>query len=161
MPNSEEKFFEDLARFGSTAREQEVQVGLAKATTLGTRKAAAKKQDEDVSTEQEGQLTIDVYQTSSDIVIESAIAGVKPEDIDIDVSSDAVTIRGERHRENEVSDEDYFYQECYWGKFSRSVVLPQEVDPDAATVGFKKGILTIRLPKVGRSTSKKLKVSIE
>ncbi len=159
MPNSEEKFFEDLARFGSTAREQEVQVGLAKATTLGTRKAAAKKQDEDVSTEQEGQLTIDVYQTSSDIVIESAIAGVKPEDIDIDVSSDAVTIRGERHRENEVSDEDYFYQECYWGRFSRSVILPQEIDPENASVTFKNGVLIVRLPKLNRKKSKKLKVT--
>jgi HSP20 family protein len=94
-------------------------------------------------------------------VVESAVAGVRPEDIDIDVSNDSVSIRGERHREQEVSDEDYFYQECYWGRFSRSVILPQEIDPESATVTFRNGILTIRLPKLNRKRTKKLKVRFE
>jgi HSP20 family protein len=111
--------------------------------------------------EPEGQLTIDVYQTSSEIVIESTIAGVNPEDIDIDVTNDSVTIRGARKREKEVKDEDYFYRECYWGRFSRSVILPQEINPEDADVSFKNGILSIRLPKLVRKKSKKLKVKIE
>jgi len=82
--------------------------------------------------EPEGQLTIDVYQTPSEIVVESAIAGVKPEDIDVNATSDSISIKGSRHREKEVKDDDYFYQECYWGRFSRSIILPQEVDPENA-----------------------------
>jgi HSP20 family protein len=111
--------------------------------------------------EPEGQLTIDVYQTPSEIVIESTIAGVKPEDLDIDVTNDSVTIRGARKREKEVRDEDYFYRECYWGRFSRSVILPQEINPEDAEVSFKNGILSIRLPKLVRRKSKKLKVKTE
>lgn len=111
-----------------------------------------------ISDEGEGQLTVDVYQTPDDIVVESTVAGVKPDDIDIDVTNESVTIRGERHREHHVSEDDYFYQECFWGKFSRSIILPQEVDPDGAHSSLKNGVLTIRLPKVNRSKSKKLKV---
>ena len=108
--------------------------------------------------EPEGQLTIDVYQTPEDIVVESAIAGVKPEDIDVNVTRDSISIRGTRRHGKEVKDSDYIYQECYWGRFARSIILPQEVDPEAAEVMFKNGILTVRLPKVNKKKSKKLKV---
>ncbi|MDD5098958.1 MAG: Hsp20/alpha crystallin family protein [Candidatus Colwellbacteria bacterium] len=108
--------------------------------------------------ESEGQLTIDVYQTEDDIVIESTVAGVDPEDIDIDISSEAVTIRGERQKSEEISEENYLYQECYWGKFSRSIILPQEIDPDKAKADFKNGILHIRLPKISKGKMRKLKV---
>ena len=111
--------------------------------------------------EPEGQLTLDVYQTPTEIVIESAIAGVKPEDIDINVSSDSVTIRGARHRDEEVKEENYIYQECYWGRFSRSVILPQEIDPENVEAKFKNGILTVKLPKVNRQKTKKIKVRME
>ena len=108
--------------------------------------------------EPEGQLTIDVYQTPGEIVIESAIAGVDSDGLDINVTNDMVTIRGERRRESRVKNEDYLYQECYWGRFSRSVILPQEIDAENADASFKNGILTISLPKVVRQKSKKLKV---
>lgn len=108
--------------------------------------------------ESEGQLTIDVYQTDDDIVIESTVAGVEPDDIDIDISSEAVTIRGERKRVNEVSEENYLYQECYWGKFSRSIILPQEIDSDKAKAEFKNGVLRVRLPKIAKGRMRKLKV---
>jgi HSP20 family protein len=111
--------------------------------------------------EPEGQLTIDVYQTPSDIVVESAIAGVNPDDLEINVSNDSVTIRGQRQHESQVQDEDYLYQECYWGKFSRSIILPQEVDPETAAASFKNGILTVRLPKLSREKTKKLNVRFE
>lgn len=108
--------------------------------------------------ESEGQLTIDVYQTDDEIVIESTVAGVEPDDIDIDISSESVTIRGERSKSETVAEENYLYQECYWGKFSRSIILPQEVDPDKAKADFKNGILRIRLPKIAKGKVRKLKI---
>ncbi|MEK7110774.1 MAG: Hsp20/alpha crystallin family protein [Patescibacteria group bacterium] len=163
MNSAEEKFFEDLAKFGPASRVDEAEPAtaeLARASTAAAPRVVARREEE-LSNEPEGQLTIDVYQTPDDIIIESAIAGVKPEDIDIDVSSDSITIRGARHRESRVRDEDYFYQECYWGRFSRSVILPQEVDPESASVSFKNGVLTVKLPKLNRKKSRKLKVRME
>ncbi|MGB7957502.1 MAG: Hsp20/alpha crystallin family protein [Minisyncoccia bacterium] len=167
MDASEEKFFETLAGTASDAGEQ-YEVELARAETVAAKPKAKPKiieskdggpaWDDD---EPEGQLTVDVYQTPNDIVVESAIAGVRPEDIDIQVTADSISIRGSRRREKEVGDEDYLYQECYWGRFARSIILPQEVDPDGANVMFKNGILTVRLPKVNKKKSKKLKVSLD
>lgn len=111
--------------------------------------------------EEGGQLAIDVYQTPDEIVIESTIAGAKKEDLDIFVASDSVTIKGKRERPSKVEDADYFYQECYWGKFSRSVILPQEIDPSKAASALKSGVLTIHLPKLKRELVKKLKVSLD
>lgn len=106
----------------------------------------------------EGQLTIDVYQTPSDIVIKSTIAGVDPDDLDIDITNDMVTIKGMRHKDEEVSGEDYYYQECYWGSFSRSIILPVDVEAEAAEAEMKNGILTIRLPKIEKVKTRKIKV---
>lgn len=115
--------------------------------------------EEDILREEsEGQLAIDVYQTDEEIVIESTIAGVDPEDIDIDIGSESVTIRGERKRIAEISEENYLYQECYWGRFSRSVILPQEINPDDAKAEFRNGILRITLPKVARGKTRKIKL---
>jgi len=113
---------------------------------------------ENITEEGEGQLTIDVYQTKDDIVIESTIAGVKPEDLDIDITNESVSIRGERRRETCAPESDYLYQECYWGRFSRSVILPQEIDPDKASAEMDQGILKITLPKINREKSKKLRI---
>lgn len=106
----------------------------------------------------EGQLTIDVYQTETDIVIKSTIAGVKPEDLDVAINNDMVTIRGERKNEEMVGSENYYYQECYWGSFSRSVVLPIDIISEKAEASLKNGILTIRLPKADTNKVKKIQV---
>jgi len=106
----------------------------------------------------EGQLAVDVYQTESELVIQSAIAGVKSEELDISVEGDLVIIRGERKRPIE-ENEDYFSQECYWGLFSRKIILPIEVDPGRIDASLKNGILTIRMPKIIRE--KKMKVTIK
>lgn len=124
-------------------------------------KQKQQKKKDDWLTESEGQLTIDVYQTSNDIVIKSTIAGVKPEDIDVSITNDMVTIKGKRQKDEEIKTEDYFYQECYWGSFSRSVILPVEIDAEAAQASMKNGILTIRLPKIEKIKTKKLKVKSE
>lgn len=106
----------------------------------------------------EGVLTLDVYRTPTEVVVESAIAGVDPQNIDIDVTTDSITIRGERQRVREVKDDNYDLQECYWGRFSRSIILPEEVDADNAKAEFKNGILIVRMPKKSRTRSKKLKI---
>jgi len=106
----------------------------------------------------EGQLTIDVYQTDNDIVIKSTIAGVKPEDLDVSINNDMLTIRGERKNEENVMEENYYYQECYWGSFSRSVILPIDVMADKIEASMKNGILTVRMPKAESNKSKKIQV---
>lgn len=111
--------------------------------------------------EGEGQLMIDVYQTPTEIVIKSAVAGVKPEDLDISVVGDMVTIKGRRELDENIKSEDYFYQECYWGSFSRSVILPVEIDSDRVSATLKNGILTIRLPKLDKNRVKKIKIKSE
>jgi len=117
-------------------------------------------EEEDVL-EDEGQLMVDVYQTPSEIVIKSAVAGVKPEDIDISIVNDMITIKGKRELDEMVRDDDYFYQECYWGSFSRSIILPIEIDADRVSATLKNGILTIRLPKIDKNKVKKVKIKAE
>jgi HSP20 family molecular chaperone IbpA len=108
--------------------------------------------------EGEAQLTVDVYQTGSEIVIKALVAGVKPEDLDISISRDMVTIHGRRVEQKDIQDDDFVYQELYWGAFSRTVVLPAEIDVDMAEAEQKHGLLTIRLPKVNKDRQTKLKV---
>ncbi len=109
----------------------------------------------------EGQLTIDVYQTPNNIVIESTIAGVNQDDLDIAITPDSVTVKGERHKEEKTKKEDYLYQECFWGRFSRSIILPQEIDPDRSQASVKNGVLKIILPKLDRRKEKKLRVKFD
>lgn len=123
-----------------------------------TQTATPANSSEDWLSEYEGQLTIDMYQTKDNVIIKSTIAGVKPEDIDVTIANDMVTIRGERKRDFEASSEDYFYQECYWGSFSRSVVLPVDVDIEMVNADLKDGILTVILPKAAKAKAKKIKV---
>lgn len=120
--------------------------------------APSASSQEDWLSEYEGQLTIDMFQTKDNVIIKSTIAGVKPEDIDVTIANDMVTIRGERKRDFEASSEDYFYQECYWGSFSRSVVLPVDVDIENVSADLKDGILTVILPKAAKAKAKKIKV---
>lgn len=106
---------------------------------------ATKKND---ASGKEGQLTLDVYKEGDDIVIKSTIAGVSVDDIDISITNDMVTIKGERKKDEKVSSSDYYYQELYWGKFSRSVILPVDINPDKARASLKNGILFIKLPTI-------------
>ena len=106
--------------------------------------------------EPEGQLAVDVYETDGEVVIQSAIAGIKAEDLDISVENDIVAIRGKREKSFEKSARNYFYQECYWGYFSREIILPAEVDPSRANAAMKDGVLTIRIPKIEREKKRKI-----
>ena len=162
MDAQDEKFFESLAGAKSDADEHyEVELAKADASALAARPKTAPRPKAEPASEPEGQLTVDVYQTPDEIVVESAIAGVKPEDIDVNVTPDSLSIRGSRERERVASGEDYLYQECYWGRFARSIILPQEIDPENASVTFKNGILTVRLPKAKKRKIRKLNVKAD
>lgn len=123
--------------------------------------AAVKGSDPWLAENYEGQLAVDVFQTDTDIVIQSTLAGVKVEDIDIAVNNDMVTIRGIRQHDIDVKPEDYFYQECYWGGFSRSIILPVDVKGDKVTATLKNGILTVTLPKATTPRTKTVRVREE
>jgi len=107
----------------------------------------------------EGQLAVDVYETSSDFVVSAAIAGISAEDIDILIEKDMLVIKGERPNPQESEEKNYFYQECYWGPFSRKVILPEGIDVSRAEASINKGILMIRIPKI--LTNKKRKIIVE
>ncbi len=112
----------------------------------------------DEETEKEGELTVDVYQTPDMIVVKSMIAGVRPEDLDVSITRDMVTIRGKREEERVARDEDYFSRELYWGSFSRTIQLPEEIDVDEAEAIEKHGLLILKLPKLDKKRQSKLKV---
>jgi len=107
---------------------------------------------------EEGQLTVDVFNTPDEIIIKAIVAGVKPDNLDISITRDMVTIRGKREENREVNEEDYFYRELYWGAFSRTILLPQEIEVDAAHAAEKHGLLTIKLPKIDKERQTRLKV---
>ncbi len=113
------------------------------------------------SDEIEGQLTVDVYQDGDDIVVQSTVAGVSPDDLDIHITPESVTVKGSREKSQKIEDKDYFYQECFWGRFSRSVILPVEVDPEKSTAIVKNGVLTVRMPRLNRQKGKKVKVKAD
>jgi len=119
---------------------------------------ATKETNEEWLNDFEGQLNIDMYQTKDNVIIKSTIAGVRPEDIDITVANDMVTIKGSRRKEESVSGDDYFYQECYWGNFSRSVIIPVDIDSESIEADLKDGILTVIIPKAAKAKTKKVKV---
>lgn len=106
----------------------------------------------------DGELMIDVYQTPTDIVIKTMVPGVRPEDLDITITRDMVTVKGKREIERTISQENYFHKELYWGSFSRTILLPQEVEIEEAEAVEKHGLLIIRLPKLDKHRQSKLRV---
>lgn len=109
----------------------------------------------------EGQLAIDMHQTPTEIIIKTAIAGVDQKKMNISIINDLVEIRGSRLNDEIVEEGSYFYNECFWGNFSRSIILPVEVEADKSVASLKNGILTIRLPKSERTKTKKISIKPE
>jgi HSP20 family molecular chaperone IbpA len=114
--------------------------------------------DDDPEAAVEGQLAVDVYQTKESVVIKAPIAGVDPRNLEVAIAEDVVTIRGERVEENTVSREDYYVAECYWGAFSRSIIMLVSVNADKAEASLKNGVLSIAIPKIVQDKVKKIKV---
>jgi HSP20 family protein len=118
-------------------------------------KEKEEKREEEKWPEPEGELAVDMYQTDEELVIQSTIAGIKSEDLSLYLEGDMLFIEGERKKPTEEKG-DYFLQECYWGKFSRRIVLPVEINPDKISATFKDGILTIRIQKVSKERRRKI-----
>lgn len=134
----------------------EIETAMAKSGTV----TRGKESKDWTSLQAEGQLTVDIFDKGDKIVIQSAIAGTDPDDLDITLTHDMVTIKGTRKQTEEIKEDDYFYRELYWGAFSRSIILPDEIDESKAEASIKNGILTITLPKKNRG-AQKLKVKAE
>jgi HSP20 family protein len=97
--------------------------------------------------DQDGELVVDVYETNEDFVVLAAIAGIQIKDLDISLEKDMMIIKGDRCDPQLHSEKKYFYQECYWGPFSRKIVLPENIDIDKADAQIDKGILTVKIPR--------------
>lgn len=116
---------------------------------------------EEDTTEEEGELTVDIYDTGDAIVIQSTVAGVKPEDLEVSITSDMVSIRGTRQSADQVSEDRYYYKELFWGTFARTVILPEEIDEHHTEATLKHGLLTISLPKKKKGLAHAQKVKIK
>ena len=112
-------------------------------------------------TEPDGQLSLDVYQMENEIVIKSAIAGATAQDLEISLVNDMLTIKGVRNKDVKIDPKDYYYQECYWGPFSRSIILPANIDASQIKASIKNGILTVVLPKTERIKTEKIEIKNE
>jgi HSP20 family molecular chaperone IbpA len=114
--------------------------------------------DTNVESVNEAELTIDVYDTIKDIVIESMIAGVMPGDLSITVTCSEVIIRGKRLPPVNIESENYLMQEMYWGEFARIITLPCEIDIDETEATEEHGLLRIMLPKVNKLRTRIIKI---
>lgn len=106
----------------------------------------------------EGQLAVDVYQTSSEFCVQAPIAGVELEDLEVSVENEMLLIKGERKEPGGDSEKNYFYQECYWGPFSRQIILPDDVDVSRVKASLNKGILVVKIPRVRRVKKKNVTI---
>jgi HSP20 family protein len=112
--------------------------------------------------EAEGQLAIDVYETAESLVIKAPIAGVRQEDLEVSITDEQVSIKGERHDyQGGSAVERYLTQECYWGAFSRTYNLPVAIDADSAQARLTDGILTITIPKAAKARTRTLSVQVD
>jgi HSP20 family protein len=157
MSKDKRSFFERLT--GTVRMDEDTDIKPSKKIAVQGSSPVAGVWNEDES-ETEGELTVDVYQTADSIIIKSMIAGVRPEDLDISITRDSVTIHGHREEEKTAREEDYFARELYWGSFSRTIQLPEEIDVDEADAIDKHGLLILKLPKLDKKRQSKLKVKL-
>ncbi len=158
MAKEKKSFFERLTgsvRLDEDTADTDVEEEVKPSRKMQTQAPAENWIEEE---EREGELTVDVYQTAEFIIIKAMIAGVRPEDLDISITRDMVTIKGRREEEKNIRGEDYFAQELYWGAFSRTITLPTEVDVDESEAVEKHGLLILKLPKLDKKRQSKLKV---
>ena len=108
--------------------------------------------------EEDGELSVDVYDEGDKIILKTMVAGVRPEDLDVSITRDMVTIKGVRQEESSVNKENYYHKELYWGSFSRTVMLPAEVDIEESKATEKHGLLILELPKIDKERRTKLHI---
>ena len=105
-----------------------------------------------------GELTVDVYQTNDAIVIQTMVAGVDASELSVSVTREMVTIKGKREAPKNVSPDNYFYQELFWGAFSRTILLPAEIETEDVEATERHGLLTIKLPKIDKGKIQNIKI---
>jgi len=162
--SDEEETEEKSPREEFTSEENPIEQEETKKISLTEYKSAMEKSETEKQTDRkkwikkpEGQLTVDVYQTDSHLIIQSAIGGVKPEELDINLEDDRIIIRGDRQNPIKESG-DYFTKECYFGPFLREIILPVEVNLHGIEADMKEGLLTIKIPKITKERIKKIVV---
>jgi HSP20 family protein len=153
MLNKKRSFFERLTG-GMTVKEDE---------NDDEKKIIVKSEDKNGSgwieeENEEAELAVDVFQTPTEIIVQTMIAGVKPEDLEITTTREMLTIRGKRQEVRTINEENYFTKELYWGSFSRVILLPQEVEPEETEAIEKHGLLTVRLQKIDKEKKTSVKV---
>jgi HSP20 family protein len=161
MSKDKRSFFEKLTgavRMDEEERELPVAQNGKRKNGAVREAAASESAWSDDESDKDAELTVDVYHTPEMIVVKSMIAGVRPEDLDVSITRDSVTIRGKREEERVSEDDDFLLRELYWGSFSRTVSLPEEIDVDEAEAIEKHGLLILKLPKLDKRRLSKLKV---
>ena len=149
MQNKKRSFFDRIT--GSVhVEEEEIQI-----TQKGVKGVGNGWMEEE---NEEMELTVDVYQTPTDIIVQTMVAGVKPDDLELTIARDVITIKGKREENRNIDEENYFIKELYWGKFSRTILLPQEVEPEEVEATEKHGLLTIKIQKVDKDKKNSIKV---
>ncbi|HPC30872.1 MAG TPA: Hsp20/alpha crystallin family protein [Candidatus Paceibacterota bacterium] len=113
------------------------------------------------ATEEEGELAVDLYETPTELVLQAIIGGVKINDLDISITNDMITIKGVRVKKDDEKIEKVYYKECFWGPFSRVLILPKEINADEVKATLKNGFLTVRLPKLEKTKEKIVRISEE
>jgi len=152
IQNKKRSFFDRLT--GSVSSEEEYEEINIKSSKEEKKNGNGWIEEEN----EELELTVDVYQTAADIILQTMVAGVRPDDLEITIARDMVTIRGKREENRNIDEDNYFIKELYWGKFSRTILLPQEVEPEEVEATEKHGLLTIKIQKVDREKRNSIKV---
>ena len=106
----------------------------------------------------DGKLAVDVYETSENIVIQAPVSGVKKDDLEIITEKDMIIIKGKRERPEKEEIKGFYAQECFFGKFKREVILPEEVDPSRIEADMNEGVLTVKAPKIEREKRRKVDI---
>jgi HSP20 family protein len=104
---------------------------------------------------------VDLYEENNEIVAKAELPGMEKADIQVSISDHLLTIKGEKKKEEEIKEEDYYRSERSCGSFVRNVELPKEVQAETARASFKNGILELRLPKREESKKKEVRVKVE
>lgn len=157
MENKKKSFFERLT--GSINAEEETSFRKNYPGKNIKENGADKKNNNWIEEEnEEAELSIDLYQTPTDIVVQTMVAGVKPEDLELSIARDIITISGKREENKNIDDENYFAKELYWGRFSRTISLPAEVEPEEVEATESHGLVTIKIKKVDKEKKNTVKV---
>src|SRR3989344_1862043 len=160
MENKKRSLWERLT--GSVSMEEEEESENLKRGSAGSHKGDKKERKNNSNwieeENEEAELAVDVYQTPTDIVVQTFVAGVKPEDLELSIARDMITIKGKREESRTIDEDNYFGKELYWGRFSRTISLPLEIEPEEVEATEKHGLLTIKLQKVDKNKTNNVKV---